>query len=153
MDMLVFMGWSSVHTQLPFQIIIPTASGVFSNKFFPSRHCHIKPILKYDYVFTISHIWSVYCFLWIGWKDISKDTSNCLQKRVILTKPFLLLLHIKKALQCVAISHWSRGFLTNEEYWDIPSTGSRCILFSWLMRDKGTSLSFIGREKSRRVLS
>ena len=46
MDMLVFMGWSSVHTQLPFQIIIPTASGVFSNKFFTSRNRHIEAIFE-----------------------------------------------------------------------------------------------------------
>ena len=48
-----------------------------------------------------------------------KDTSNCLQNKVILTIPCILLLWIKKALQCVAISHWSRGFLTNEDYWNI----------------------------------
>ena len=42
----------------------------------------------------------------------------CLQNNW-LTKPCLLLSLIKKALQCVAISHWSRGFLTNDDYWNI----------------------------------
>ena len=42
----------------------------------------------------------------------SRDSNNCLQNKVILTIPCIFLLCIKKALQCVAISLWSRGFLT-----------------------------------------
>ena len=38
---------------------------------------------------------------------------------------YLLLSWIKKALQCVAFSHWSRGFLTNEDFNNIETFPSK----------------------------
>ena len=63
-----------------------------------------------------------------------------LQRSSNSTKPCLNSTWIWKVLYCVAISHWSRGFLTNEEYSNIS-----------LKADE--PLSVIGREKRSRVLS
>ena len=51
----------------------------------------------------------------------SKDTSNCKGHQVIFTKPCLLLSWIYRALEYVAISHWSRGFWPMRNVETFPS--------------------------------